>query len=1160
MSLRSVALAVSALLLASLSDAAATTPENTADVVWRIGTFDASSAEFSGDTPSHPVVYQPGTSQPGDWPSFAPALFPHAKEDPATAPRTIQFNLDQPAPAWRLRVSLIIERSSVPALRVIVNRHSGTYYLHPRLDFSMGDNMDAFFPAYSQATVDVDLPGNALQPGVNTIALQAVATADAGVPDAGFNYDAIELDRLSALSGRLTASMEPTIFYVRDGNALREKVDVFLRSPDALGSGGADLEIAGQHYYQPIASSDSFGEVRLRFSVAEFPAGTPAHLSIHIGDRTDRFTQTLEPQKKWTLYVVPHVHLDVGYTDYQAKVTVIQSRIFDEAMNLVAKHPDFRFSTDGEWNLEQFLHTRTPAEQQRLIHAIQQKQIFIPAQASNLLTGFPTAETLIRSLYPSADFSRRYGTPFDYANITDVPSYSWSYASILASAGIHDFLAASNNDRAPVLLQGHLNENSPMHWEGPDGQQVLFWYSRHYMQMQFLFGLPPHPETGEELLPLFLQMYDHPSYHSSDAMIFGTQVENTDLYPQQAELADQWNQLYAFPHLQYSGFHEALTAIAQQFGDNVPTIRGDGGPYWEDGMGADAFYAAMERRNESRAPSAEKFSTLSTLVDPRLAVDRDALRRMWDDMVLMDEHTWLSWNSISDPASREAIDQLKVKDSRAIDAAALCDHLLRSSMASLADSIDAGPGSIIVFNSLGWKRSGPVRVDLDNGQEIVDRVTSEPVPFSVLRSGENSRYVEFMAADVPAAGYKVYSLRTAQPAQPAPTSSSSTTLESPFYRVELDPSTGAIRSIYDKQLQKELVSQNSPYRFGQYLYVSGGDKGPNSIQTFRVVSPRPQLQIHPAEKGHLLSVERTPWGWRAQMESSAANTPVIHAEILLFDQEKKIELIENLTKNSALQKEAVYFAFPFAMDRPQFQYEIQNGVVDPAHDMYPGAGHEWFSAQHWVSVQQNGVSGTVMPLDASLVTLGDINRGAWPTTFGDRPGTIFSYVMNNYWNTNYRAEQGGEFTFRYVITSAASTDPASLSHAGWEEVTPLEQDEIQPQDKALDLPRPLSGKQASFLQIDDPGVLLDTWKPAEDGNGDMLRLIDLGGTARIITLSTPLLSLDTAMRTDAVENNLAPLPLTSPHTIQVSLRPHEILTLRLVFRTPALLPESSESP
>ena len=66
-----------------------------------------------------------------------------------------------------------------------------------------------------------------------------------------------------------------------------------------------------------------------------------------------------------------------------------------------------------------------------------------PANYANLLTGFPTAETLIRSFYASANFSRTHGTPFDYATITDVPSYSWSYASILASAGIKTYSPAA---------------------------------------------------------------------------------------------------------------------------------------------------------------------------------------------------------------------------------------------------------------------------------------------------------------------------------------------------------------------------------------------------------------------------------------------------------------------------------------------------------------------------------------------------------------------------------------------------------------------------------------------------------------------------------------------------------------------------------------------
>jgi len=1116
-------------------------------VVWSLGTFDHSSAEFSDGSPSQPITFVIGHDNPNkSWYGYAPAAPPSGASTPAAAARTIQFSLpEKPAPAYRLRVSLIIEHCSVPALHVSINNRSGTFYLHPKLDYSMGDTMAAFFPAYSDSAVEFEFPGSWLHAGTNSIALQAVATADKAVPDAGFNYDAVELDQSPALPASPSAHIEPTIFYQQHDHSLTEQMDVFVRYDRRPRSGQVDLEVAGHHYTNKLRADQDFGEERLQIAIPEFPTNTRASLTVNLDGHASQFTQTIQPQKKWTLLLVPHVHLDVGYSDYQAKVATIQSRILDEAMDLTAKHPAFRFCTDGSWNLEQYLKTRTAEEKQRVIQAIQRQQLYIPTQYANVLTGFPTAEALIRSLYPSANLSRRYNTPLNYANITDVPSYTWSYASVLAAAGIQYFVAASNNDRAPVLLQGHLNENSPMYWEGPDGKKVLFWYSRHYMQMQFLFGLPPLTETGEEVLPLFLQMYQHPGYLADSTILFGTQVENTDLFPQQAELADQWNSRYAYPHLQYSGFRDALAEIARQFGNNIPTIRGDGGPYWEDGIGSDAYYAALERENESRAPSAEKLATIGALVNPRLAVDHDELNEMWNNIVLMDEHTWTSWNSVSDPDSREAVEQLRVKESRALTASGLRDHLLRSSMASISDSISAKVGSIIVFNPLNWQRDGIVSIDLDKGYEIVDRTTEQTVPYTVVYEGPNFRHVEFVARQVPPVGYKVYYVRSsAQSAAPAETSTT-TTLESPYYRVELDPASGAVRSIYDKQLKKELVDQQSPWRFGQYLYVTGGDKEPNSILQYRVVSPRPELQIHPATQGRLVSIERTVYGWRACLDSSTENTPHITTEIRLFENEKKIELNENVSKKEVLTKEAVYFAFPFAMSHPQFQYEIQNGVVDPSKDMYPGAGHEWFSAQHWVSAQQDGVSATVMPLDTPLVTLGDINRGAWPTEFGQRPGNIFAYAMNNYWHTNYRADQGGDFHFRYIITSAPSTDAAALSRMGWEEATPLETNEIRSQDQALELSRPLDGKQASFLTINDPNLVLDTWKPAENGDGTILRLIDLGGAPRTVIISTSLLTIRKAFETDAIERDQKPLPLSSGG-VQVQITAHEIVTIRLI--------------
>ena len=150
------------------------------------------------------------------------------------------------------------------------------------------------------------------------------------------------------------------------------------------------------------------------------------------------------------------------------------------------------------------------------------------------------------------------------------------------------------------------------------------------------------------------------------------------------------------------------------------------------------------------------------------------------------------------------------------------------------------------------------------------------------------------------------------------------------------------------------------------------------------------------------------------------------------------------------------------MERPQVRYDIQNGFVNPAHDQMPGAGKEWFSVQHWVEAFNGNVSVAILPVDAPLITLGDIVRGKWPTEFTLQGADIFSYAMNNYYFTNWPAAQGGDFTFRYVLTSGPDMSPDLLSRLGREAVTPLETDEITSQDKAVPRPSPLPADQASF--------------------------------------------------------------------------------------------------
>ena len=774
-------------------------------VIFKLGNFDRSSFEFASGDPKQAVNFVVGKSDPAtDWFATQPAVLDTASGqagmDAASAPRTIHFSVDgTPKGLYQLRVSSLIESSSVPALRIAINGRNGMLYLRPQLDYSNGDQGDSFYPTYSHAENSFDFPGSYLKQGEDTITFQVVEQADHAVPDASLTYDAIELDRLTGADNPSASSVQivPTIFYRHDGEGTKELVEVFIRSTRPFESGaGVELTLDGKTYRQTMQANQDLGEQRLEFVVAEFPKDAHAQLSWKSNGHQEHTEQIISPQKKWTIFVVPHIHVDVGYSDYQAKVTAIQSRDIDEALEMLEKHPDFRYSLDGEWDLEQFEKTHTVADQERAFKAIREGKLIVPAQYANLLTGFPTSETLIRSLYPSADFSEKNGSPFNYANITDVPSYSWSYASVLAAAGIHYLAGGSNNYRAPVLLQGRLNENSPVLWEGPDGGKVLLWYSRIYQQMQMLFGLPPVLEAGRDTLPLFLQMYERPDYVANETLMYGTQVENTDLFPQQSELVGKWNEKYAYPHLEYSGFYDALQSIQEQFGNKIPTIRGDGGPYWEDGIASDAYYAGIERWNEGRAQTAEKIATLTSIVDPHLQADKADLDRMWRNMVLMDEHTWGSYNSISDPTSLEATGQLTVKDQFAVNAQALVDSIARNGMASLASAIPVGAGRIVIFNSLNWKRNGLVTSDIDKGSQLVDTTTGQKVPFEILSAGPNFHHIQFVATDVPAVGYKVYEIQPSTSPLPVSAVQQNLVLENSFYRVTLDP--------FDRRCQEYL--------------------------------------------------------------------------------------------------------------------------------------------------------------------------------------------------------------------------------------------------------------------------------------------------------------------------------------------------------------------
>jgi alpha-mannosidase len=1123
--------------------------------LWQIGKFDRSSYEFKGhfqySNPQFQALYTVGQSDAAkDWPAQqAGSMNQSAGQRPH--PYTIVFNLaSKPRGQFHLQISAITPHSRTPNLKVEINGNSGLFYLDRKVSYYAGDGgFDS--PIYSTARLDITLPTRALRAGENRLVLTAVDDPKDGPGDSWLTYDALQLenDPSARRAPSPSAQVTSTVFYVTKGRHLAERVFTTVTLPAKVQKGLVQLVVGSNKFEAPLSPQPDFGEQRFAFDVPQFTSGASAQVKLLVNGESSSAPVALNPARQWTIFVVPHAHLDIGFTDYPAKVAEVHDRNIDKLLGEIQQFPEMRFSLDGSWIVQNYLATRDQAAKRRFLDLARKGTIGVPVQFANLMVGYPTLEEMIRSTSYSLRLHRQDGIPFDYANITDVPSYTWSYPSVLRALGIKYLAAASNNDRAPVLLYGRWNEKSPFWWEGPDGSKVLMSYSRQYFQLSFVCGVPAQEAACRQSLPVFLQQYQAASYKPSAVLMYGSQIENTDLIPGEPQFVKAWNQKYAYPKMVLSTFPDYFHYINQHYGQALATVRGDFGPYWEDGFGTDAKVGIIARSNQQRAMSAEKLATIAAALQPCVSGPRSEIRQMWRDIVLYSEHTFTYWGGYSRPRSDETLRQFAIKDHHVIDAQERVNNILDMSFSQLADRLHLPAPAVLVFNPLSWQRSGLVDTDLDDGEVLEEYPNMKVVPYEVLRQGSGYNHIRFMAEDVPSMGYKCYTVVAAHDSASAAAAASlaaGDVIENRYYRVEFDPAAGALRSVYDKQLGRELTDSASPYRFNQYLYVSGGDEGPTQIVYFRKALPFAQLSINTSSRGRVLSVRKTPYGRIMTYEASGLHAPSIRTDVLLFDDEKKIELVNHLRKDPVDRKEAVYFAFPFAARPPSFSYEIQNGWVDPAKDILLGGNTGWFTVQHWVRVSGGGMAAAVVPVDAPLVTLGDINRGRWPVRFQPASSTIFSYALNNYWHTNFRRVQSGDFTFRYVITSGAQLSAEDLERLGAASMTPVELRHLISNDKFDDPEQPLTPAPASFLTVSDPDAEVLDWKEAANGQGTILRVLEIGGRNAHPEIKLPLFPLEKVMLDNAAEEDQTAIASTE-HSFSVDLKPHQVMTLRLVL-------------
>jgi len=1120
----------------------------TGTTVWQIGVFDHSSAEFKGAAGDKPVAVDARAANAAVQWNAGQAGSRNGKAGAKPHPRLVHFRMSAPPSGmYALEFSVLAGCPRVPHLDLELNGKPGTAYLNRQLTYVAEGRVDS--PINGEAHVVVPVPAALLRTGENELRITAVDDADDVTGDSSIEWDALRLAQVKAQTAlsQTQARVEPTYFYVNEGGVLKEIVNVTAVLPAPVSAGSVALRANGTEFNAALAPGH-FGEQRFEFAVPEFTAGAKAELTVTLDGKALNQPSTLTPKRKFTVMMVPHNHLDIGYTDYQPKIEELQNGNFDRLLAEMRKDPTMRYSVDGVWLAEQYLRTRTPEAQKEFLDQVRSGHIAIPAQSSNLMLGGADTETMVRSLYAGPAMNGAAGQSTVYANITDVPAVPWSYASALHAAGVKYFAQGANDDRGPAPLYGRWQTRSPFWWEGPDGSKVLMAYTRQYSQVWFVCGLPPQEAGCREGLPTLFQTFEAPGYVPSTLLMFGSQLENTDLIPGEGEFVQHWNGKYAWPHLELATFRDYFERIEREYGDKLETVRGDFGPYWEDGIGTDALAAATYRQTESRAAAVEALASFTTLLQPQFAPPMDRLHRLWNDLILYSEHTYTSWGGYSRPDSDESVRQLETKHFHVIDAREQAHWLANESMSRLLDRINVAPPAFVVFNSLGHERNSLVELDIENGLDVVEAASGKAMALETVHPGNGYQRVRFLAEHVPALGYQVYLLKPAvKPAAANPAAVAANTVENDYYRVTIDPKRAAVSSVFDKQLKRELVDPKSPYLLNQYLYVTGG--ADTRLIYMRDHLPLAKLTVNTAPGPAKTTLRKTPWGQILSVAYAGPHARLIVTEIRLFNHSKQIEFVNRVAKDPSNDKEAIYFAFPIQAPHPQFEYEGQTGTVNPARDSLPGANREWFTVGRWARVSGGGLSAAILPLDGPLASFGDIDRGRWPKTFEPASSTIFAYALNNYWHTNFQRVQSGDFTFRYVLTSGADLSPAALSRLGREALTPLETGQLISNDK-VGQRGTLPVAATSFLGVEGDGVEVEALKPAEDGHGYVIRLLETSGKANTARLHSGLYEIERLALADAVETERSAISVANG-SAEVALPAYGIVTLRAQLRLAA---------
>ncbi len=760
-------------------------------------------------------------------------------------------------------------------------------------------------------------------------------------------------------------------------------------------------------------------------------------------------------------------------------------RILDEIHSGSRKGCEgFKWQCENQWQIENFYANATTEQKEKFEKYVKSGEIGLSGNYLNM-TELVDREVLLTRTRKAKNYGERIGIPVKSGMSADINGYAWGYPDVLGECGVENLLCALHphhgmfalyRKQQPFYWQGP-KKNKVLVWQSdhyhtgnemflcPQGGTSYLLYDDIREELSGGIRTSGPEETKRYELRIAqtrieryadnLEKEGYP-YDFFPLMVSGVISDNA---PPNAEIARRINDL----NKSFAGKITIQMVTLDDFFDKVrssqtdiSTYEGDFTDWWADGVGSTPNSVKICREAQRKYDLCKKLDAENKLGSAEL------MEKAAENIMLYAEHTWGYSSSISEPWDSLVACLEKKKDAYAINANTDISRNLDLILSKLGEvSIDAEKHQRYkVINPHPFRYRGIVKLYIEYWEyldgntlnpkariEAYEEKTGERLPCQ--GHGISRAHEVEVAVDLAPREEKVIKLK--QSFENTSTirnhayigaegiedlaSSDGKYLETPFlvetdyFKVEFSAEKG-IASILDKKTGRIITEEAGTGAFsGIYEFTPMKDGNPCEVRrkmgrnrcsmaTRRSVSKLSDVAIVDSGEVYVtakLSYELPGTGYYSVFLKIYKVAPIIEARVCLH-------------KNSVWEPENLYVALPFIMQGKGETYVDKTGcILRPGIDQLPGSCQNFYLIQNGMVRTGEDSDIIICTRDAPLISFG--KREAAPIKLCDgrnealNSGTPYSWIMNNFWETNFKADLGGFYEFVYTVITDKYESP-----------------------------------------------------------------------------------------------------------------------------------------